>query len=161
MMSSCEIAADYKARRDAYAAMGGCGRAAFEAQRFFAETHSLMDATVVRGVLYSPSGGQLVFRAAPPGGVTGPSRDPDALVATLQPHLLHDGCIWRPEEGGVILDPDANAIGYKHYVTLVRTLDGGEARVAVDWSLGQFAEVPADLRLYLPVGALAQQGALQ
>eukprot|EP00798_Chlamydomonas_sp_ICE-L_P021459 gene21459-28431_t len=47
-----------------------------------------------------------------------------------------EGCIWKPEDGGMVLEPDSNKTGFKHYITLVCTLEG--LQVAVDWSLGQF-----------------------
>lgn len=121
------------------------GRAAHEAQYFFDRKHVLMGATVVLGMLFSPSGAAILQKE----DGQPPARDPEALVAMRRPYVLRDGCIWQLEEGGVVLPPDANLTGFKHYVTMVSTLEG--ERVAVDWSLGQYTEMPADLRLYLAV----------
>ena len=146
MLSLREIAVDYVSGRrcDEYVESGSCGRAAHEAQVFFDQTHALMRATVVKGVLFSPSGGAPLLKA----GGRAPGRDPGALVGMRRPFVLHDGCIWQQEEGGAVLEPDSNAKGFNHYVTLVSSLEG--SRVAVDWSMGEFVSVPADLRLYLP-----------
>ena len=146
MLSMREIAVDYvSARRcDEYVEPGSCGRAAHEALVFFDQTHALMRATVVKGVLFSPSGGAPLLKA----GGRAPGRDPGAFVGMMRPFVLHDGCIWQQEEGGAVLEPDSNAKGFNRYVTLVSSLEG--SRVAVDWSMGQFVSVPADLRLYLP-----------
>ena len=67
-------------------------------------------------------------------------------VHVFSPFVLQEeGCIWKPEDGGMVLEPDSNKTGFKHYITLVCTLEG--LQVAVDWSLGQFENVPADIRL--------------
>eukprot|EP00798_Chlamydomonas_sp_ICE-L_P010720 gene10720-17863_t len=148
MLSMRDIASDYitSGRCEEYAEPGSCGRAAHEAKVFFNGTHALMKAQVIRGVLFSPSGGELLLKAD---GLA-PKRDPCALVARMRPFVLQEeeGCIWKPEDGGMVLEPDSNNTGFKHYITLVFTLEG--LQVAVDWSLGQFENVPADMRLYLP-----------
>ena len=148
MLSMRDIASDYitSGRCEEYAEPGSCGRAAHEAKVFFNGTHALMKAQVIRGVLFSPSGGELLLKAD---GLA-PKRDPCALVARMRPFVLQEeeGCIWKPEDGGMVLEPDSNKTGFKHYITLVCTLEG--LQVAVDWSLGQFENVPADIRLYLP-----------
>ncbi len=146
MLSIREIAYDYLTndRCDEYVESGSCGRAAHEAQVFFTRTHALMKAKVIRGVLFSPSGAELLLKA----DGRALKCDTDALVARMRPFVLQEGCIWQPEDGGMVPEPDSNAIGFKHYITLVCTLDG--SHVAVDWSLGQFVNVPADMRLYIP-----------
>eukprot|EP00798_Chlamydomonas_sp_ICE-L_P009318 gene9318-16449_t len=146
MLSMREIASDYltSGRCDEYVASGSCMRAAFEAQVFFTTTHALMEAKVIKCVLFSPSGGKLLQKA----DGREPKRDPDALVAMKRPFVLREECIWQPEDGGMVLEPDSNKIGFNHCITLVCTLEG--LHVAVDWSLGQYVNVPEDMRLYMP-----------
>eukprot|EP00798_Chlamydomonas_sp_ICE-L_P011925 gene11925-15030_t len=82
-----------------------------------------MGATVVLGVLFSPSGGALIQKV----DRQPPARDPTALVAMRRPYVLRDGCIWKLEEDGVVLPPNANLTGFMHYVTMVSTLEGEQA----------------------------------
>ena len=144
VMSVREIIADFEAmgRAQEHLKAGSCGSAAFEAKVFFDEAHTIMRCKVVRAVLYAPSGLVLADTGE------APARDPGAVVSTdMKPHVLRGGCVWVvDDENTVDLEPDANITGHKHYVALVDTHEGES--VAVDWSIGQFRDVPHDTRLF-------------
>ncbi len=56
----------------------------------------------------------------------------------------YGSCVWKPDD--VQTPVNEGAMGYKHYVATVMTLDN--VRIAVDWGIGQFSDLPEDMRLY-------------
>jgi hypothetical protein len=122
-----------------------CLLAAIKAKIFFTDTCPMMCPNVVPGVLYAPSGG-LTFRNTP-------TPKPDTPVYGHAFTL--SGGVWQR-----IPPPDLefDTMGYKHFVTLVESVNG---KVAVDWGLGQFKNIPDDLLLFLVdvclTGELASQ----
>ncbi len=101
----------------------------------------------MRGVLYAPTGGLLLKATG-----KAPASDPGAVVLGKAYALRRAGrSVWeRCDTPHHAPDPALNAMGYTHYVTLVRTADSAaRAEVAVDWSLGQFSYIPSDILLFL------------
>jgi hypothetical protein len=145
LMSLEEIEADFKVngRRALYAEGDECEIAGAAAAVFFKNTHRLMRAKLVQGVLYARSG-QLPVLAK-----TGKSPDAHGCIT---PNMIRyvlrgsDSCIWEPADDARSHDV-MNGVGMEHRVALVHTLEG--ARVLVDWGLGKFSELPADIGLYL------------
>jgi hypothetical protein len=145
-MSQREILLDFVDRQARYLEGGDCGLAAAEAWEFFDRSHKLMRPKLVVGVLYA-SGGDKAVRGKP-------ATVPAQLVgvnSTMKPYKLLEqqsdkGCIWvlmSDEASGPVM----NEVGIGHRVTLVTPLEGG--RVVVDWGIGQFSYLPADIRLFL------------
>ena len=146
LMSKREILLEFVGRRVRYLEGGDCGLAAAEAWEFFDRSHKLMRPRLVDGVLYASSGNKAVMGK--------PATVPAQLVGinpTMKPYKLLEqcadkGCIWVPD-----VDEDLHAVlndvGMAHRVTMVTPLEGG--RVVVDWGIGQFSYLPADIRLFL------------
>ena len=145
LMSQREILLDFIDRRARYREGGDCGLAAAEAWEFFDRSHKLMRPKLMDGVRYAASGEKAVM------GKSGTV--PAQLVGispTMKPYKLLEcsdkGCIWVPlaEEA---LHTVMNDVGMAHRVTMVTPLEGG--RVVVDWGIGQFSYLPADIRLFI------------
>jgi hypothetical protein len=144
LMSLAEIEADFVVndRRALYAEGGDCELAGAEACVFFKNTHTLMRAKLVQGVLYARSGQPVM-------GKTGQSPDATGYITpNMRRYVLRgtDGCIWEPADDARTHGA-MNVCGMRHRVALVHTLEG--ARVLVDWGVGQFSMLPPDIGLYV------------
>ena len=141
LMSKREILLDFVDRRTRYQEGGDCGSAAAEAWEFFDRSHKLMRPRLVDGVLCASSGNKAVMGK--------PATVPAQLVGinpTMKPYKLLEQCIWVPDVDEA-LHAVMNDVGMAHRVTMVTPLEGG--RVVVDWGIGQFSYLPADIRLFL------------
>ena len=141
MMSVNEIVADFEVnkRGDGQVGVlgGDCQAAAATSKDYFANSHSLMLPKVEECVMYSPSGASLSLSSG-----AKPAMDGN-VASTMKAHKLIDKtCVWAPAAS----PPAALTKGYKHFVTSVTTVEG--IRVAVDWNIGQFAQLPEDMVLF-------------
>jgi hypothetical protein len=134
-LSIDDINADWSQRQYEYIHPFDCLRAAAHARLFFKEND--MYSEIKRGILYSPTG-----RIHDLDSVV---HVPDAFVYGEAYALMQDSCIWEPQN---IPSPMNNVKGYTHYVTVVQTAEG--KKVAVDWNISQFYDIPTDLLLYIP-----------
>lgn len=146
LMSKREILLDFVDRRARYQEGGNCSLAAAEAWEFFDRSHKLMRPRLVDGVLYASNGVKAVMGK--------PATVPAQLVGinpTMKPYKLLEqcadkGCIWVPAVDEA-LQAVMNDAGMAHRVTMVTPLEGG--RIVVDWGIGQFSYLPADIRLFI------------
>ena len=143
LMSMREIEEDYiGCRMSMYQEGGDCRLAAAEAYGFFNRCHKLMHAKLVDAVLYAPSGKKPVMRKPQ---ITPPEQVHISPIMKRFKLQKKSQCIW-------VLDGEShdvkNVLGASHRVTLVTTLEGD--RVVVDWGIGQFSDMPDDMRLFIP-----------
>lgn len=141
-MSVSEIVADFEVnkRGDGQVGVlgGDCQAAARAAEQYFNDNYSLMLPKFEECVMYSPSGAS--FTLATAGRL--PTMD-GSIAPTMKAHTLKNGtCVWEP----AAQQTPPLAKGHKHFVASVTTLDG--YRVAVDWGIGQFAQLPQDMLLF-------------
>jgi len=145
-MSVSEIVADFEVNKrgdNQVGNLGGdCQAAARAAEQYFNDHHSLMLPKFEECVMYSPSGASFTQATVGWQHPNLPTMD-GHVTPNMTAHTLKAGtCVWEP----VALPVQVCAKGHKHFVTSVTTLEG--SKVAVDWGIGQFAQLPHDMMLF-------------
>jgi hypothetical protein len=103
--------------------------------------YRLMRPKLVQGVLYARDGKLPALRT------TRAFPDPCPYVGPgLLRYALAAPCIWQPASDATTHDT-WNVRGAAHQVVMVTTQEG--RRVVVDWSVGQFGEMPEGVGLFL------------
>jgi hypothetical protein len=146
MMSISEIVADYVVNKrgdELVGEFGGDCQAAARAAEIFFSSRKLMQTSFQECVLYSPSGQSIAMSDRILEAVT-PALGGKVRAGMKAYKLIDGSCVWTPED--VQTPVNEGAMGYKHYVATVMTLDN--VRIAVDWGIGQFSDLPEDMRLY-------------